>query len=30
MRFAETPNQAFIRKMPAECWMWLGKELFRW
>jgi len=30
MRFAETPNQAFIRKMPTECWMWLGKELFRW
>ena len=30
MRFAETPNQAFIRKMPPECWMWLAKELFKW
>ena len=30
MRFAETPNQAFIRKMPPECWMWLAKELFDW
>jgi putative transposase len=30
MRFAETPNQAFIRKMPPECWMWLAKEIFEW
>ena len=30
MRFAETPNEAFIRKMPPECWMWLAKKLFEW
>lgn len=27
MRVCETPNQAFIRKMPPECWMWLAKDL---
>jgi putative transposase len=30
MRFAETPNQAFVRKMPTECWFWLAKGLFEW
>jgi putative transposase len=30
LRYAETPNQAFIRKMPAECWFALTKELFSW
>lgn len=28
MHFAETPNEAFIRKLPSECWMWLAKRLF--
>ena len=30
MHYAETPNQAFIRKLPPECWMWQAKELFKW
>lgn len=30
MHYAETPNEAFIRKLPTECWMWLAKELFKW
>jgi len=30
MKICETPNQAFIRKMPQVCWMWLAKELFKW
>ena len=30
MGLAETPNEAFIRKMPTECWMWLAKKLFEW
>jgi putative transposase len=27
MRYAETPNQAFIRKMPPEVWMWKANKL---
>jgi len=30
MHYAETPNQAFIRKMPPEVWMWQAKDLFKW
>lgn len=30
MHYAETPNQAFVRKLPPECWMWQAKELFKW
>ena len=30
LRFAESPNQAFIRKMPQECWFWVARELFNW
>ncbi len=30
LRFAESPNQAFIRKLPQECWFWLARELFEW
>jgi putative transposase len=30
MEICETPNQAFVRKLPQECWMWLTKELFKW
>jgi transposase InsO family protein len=30
MKICETPNQAFIRKTPQDCWMWLAKELFKW
>ena len=30
MHYAETPNQAFIRKMPLECWMWQAKTFFKW
>ncbi len=30
MEICETPNQAFVRKLPVECWMWLAKELFKW
>lgn len=30
MHYAETPNRAFIRKMPSECWMWQARELFKW
>ena len=26
LRFAESPNQAFIRKMPQECWFWIARE----
>jgi putative transposase len=27
MRYAETPNQAFIRKLPPEVWMWQANKL---
>lgn len=27
LRVCETPNQAFIRKLPPEVWMWLAKDL---
>gem|GEM_PF-4512100 len=27
MRYAETPNQAFIRKMPSEVWIWQANNL---
>lgn len=30
VEICETPNQAFIRKMPQECWMWLAKGLLKW
>lgn len=30
MEICETPNQAFVRKLPLDCWMWLAKELFKW
>jgi len=30
LRFAESPNEAFIRKMPQECWFWLSRRLFNW
>lgn len=30
LRFAESPNQAFIRKMPQECWFWMARDLFNW
>ena len=27
LRYAETPNQAFIQRMPPEVWMWLANKL---
>jgi putative transposase len=30
LRRAETPNEAFIRKMPVGCWLWISKGIFRW
>ena len=30
LRFAESPNGAFIRKMPPECWFWAARGLFEW
>lgn len=27
LRYAETPNEAFIRKLPSECWMWQANKL---
>jgi hypothetical protein len=27
LRYAETPNQAFVRKLP-ECWFWVNRALF--
>lgn len=27
MHYAETPNRAFIRKLPLECWMWQANKL---
>jgi hypothetical protein len=27
MHYAETSNQAFIRKMPSEVWMWQANKL---
>ncbi len=30
MRVCETPNEAFIRKLPPEVWMWQARELFVW
>jgi len=27
MHYAETPNQAFIRKLPSECRMWQANKL---
>lgn len=30
LRFAETPNMAFLRKMPQECWFWVARKLFEW
>jgi len=30
LRRAESPNEAFIRKMPPECWFWITKDLFKW
>ena len=29
MHYAETPNRAFIRKLPLECWMWQANKLLR-
>ena len=28
LRYAESPNEAFIRKLPAECWFWINRSLF--
>ena len=28
LRFAESPSQVFIRKLPQECWFWIARELF--
>jgi putative transposase len=28
LRYAESPNDAFIRKLPAECWFWINRDLF--
>jgi putative transposase len=27
MHYAETPNEAFTRKMSFECWMWMANKL---
>jgi hypothetical protein len=27
MHYAEAPNQAFIRKLPPECWTWQANRL---
>lgn len=28
LRYAKTPNEAFIRKLPPECWFWTNRDLF--
>jgi len=28
LRYAETPNEAFIQKLSSECWFWINRDLF--